>query len=282
NQYIYRFDVSSQYLYKPYKYSEVELSASAFYYFRNFWDVTFSVSSYPFAQHDYFELRTPGLFVKRPAEVTFGMNGSTDSRKRFYVGYGLGVATRPNRVDNGYNSLQLFFRYRFSDQFTMNVSWGREYESNQIGYAFARENNGDPILGYRDFTETATLLSGIYNFTPRLNVSLRARHYWNKVIYNSFYNVDAKGDHIPRSFLSGRDENYNGFNVDAFLTWDFRPGSRVILGYKNWLGDNYSVNGTLFNNYTDNLERTFRTSHGNELTLKVIYFLDYNQLRKKH
>jgi hypothetical protein len=77
------------------------------------------------------------------------------------------------------------------------------------------------------------------------------------------------------------DDNYNVFNIDAFFTWDFRLGSRVIFGWKNWLGDNEVISGALYTRYFKNLDQTFRASHGNELTLKVIYFLDYNQLRKK-
>ncbi|HUC82118.1 MAG TPA: DUF5916 domain-containing protein, partial [Flavisolibacter sp.] len=76
-----------------------------------------------------------------------------------------------------------------------------------------------------------------------------------------------------------QDENYNLFNVDAFLTWDFRLGSRIIVGYKNWVGNPYAVMSQ--NNYFRNLKEVFNTSHGNELTVKLIYFLDYNQLRKK-
>jgi hypothetical protein len=100
------------------------------------------------------------------------------------------------------------------------------------------------------------------------------------VQYKSFYNVAADGSHIERSFIDNLDENYNLFNVDAFLTWDFRLGSRIIAGYKNWLGDPYSVMSGA--NYLNNLKQTFRTAHGNEFTVKLIYFLDYNQLRRKH
>jgi len=31
----------------------------------------------------------------------------------------------------------------------------------------------------------------------------------------------------------------------------------------------------------NNLTQTFGESHGNELTVRFIYFLDYNQLRRK-
>ena len=137
------------------------------------------------------------------------------------------------------------------------------------------------MAGFRNYTDFQTILSGVYNFTPRMNLTLRARHYWNKVNYNNFFDVDNNGNLNPRAFVNNVDDNYNVFNIDAFFTWDFRLGSRVIFGWKNWLGDNEVINGALYTRYLKNLDQTFRASHGNELTVKVIYFLDYNQIRKK-
>ncbi|HEU4471739.1 MAG TPA: DUF5916 domain-containing protein [Flavisolibacter sp.] len=278
-QYRYGLDITSNWLYKPYRFSEVQLSAFAFWYFRNFWDVTLSVNSYPTWQRDFFDLRTPGMFLKRPSEVTFGLQGSTDSRKRLYVNWDFSYAVRSVK-DNGYNSYELGFRYRFNDKFTLSTGVFRQYEQNQRGYAFQRETNGSPIVGFRDFTETQALVTAAYNFKPRLNLTLRTRHYWNKVIYNSFYNTDLEGELTARPFISNRDENYNAFNLDAFLTWDFRLGSRVIVGWKNWLGDSFGVDGSKYSSYLRNLGQTLAISHGNELTVKLIYFLDYNQLKK--
>ena len=143
-----------------------------------------------------------------------------------------------------------------------------------------REPNGDPIIGYRRYLETVSVLNGIYNFTPQLNLSVRVRHYWNRVHYNKFFDVDDNGYAIPRGFISGQDENYNVFNLDAFFTWDFRPGSRVILGWKNWIGDSYGIDGAKYENYTRNLGQTLAISHGNEFTMRFIYYLDYNKLKR--
>ncbi len=79
------------------------------------------------------------------------------------------------------------------------------------------------------------------------------------------------------------DQNFNVFNVDAFYTWDFRPGSRVILGWKNWLGEEYLGASDPVRNrfYRRNFSRALNLPHSNEVTLRVIYFLDYNQLRRK-
>lgn len=76
-------------------------------------------------------------------------------------------------------------------------------------------------------------------------------------------------------------DNYNIFNLDAFFTWDFRLGSRIILGYKNWLPDQEALDGIIHPHHPDNLVRTFALRHTNEVTLKFIYFLDYNQLKRK-
>ena len=50
-----------------------------------------------------------------------------------------------------------------------------------------------------------------------------------------------KDNLLPSAFIPGQDENFNIFNLDAFLTWDFRLGSRFIVGYKNWLGEEEMV-----------------------------------------
>jgi hypothetical protein len=279
--YRYALSVNSFYLYKPYRFAEVNVAASAFWVFKNFWDVTLAVNSYPTWQNDYFELRTPGKYLRRPVEATFEMYGSTDSRKKWYFSYDAAFAIR-DAEDNGYNKFDFGFRYRFSDRFTLSADIFRQFESNQRGWAFLRESNGDPIVGFRDYTDFQTILSGIYNFTPRLNITTRARHYWNKVHYNSFYNVDDNGELTDRPFINNADDNYNAFNVDAFLTWDFRAGSRMVVGWKNWIGDFYAVNGNLHDEYYENLKQTLHSPHGNELTLKLIYFLDYNQLKKRN
>ena len=110
---------------------------------------------------------------------------------------------------------------------------------------------------------------------------MRARHYLSRVDFKRFANVDEEGNTVPRTGATTY-ENVNIFNLDAFLTWDFRLGSRLVLGYKNWLGEEevVALNGGK-NTYIRNLGKTFDLRHGNEFTIRFIYFLDYNQLRSK-
>jgi hypothetical protein len=77
------------------------------------------------------------------------------------------------------------------------------------------------------------------------------------------------------------DENVNFFNVDAFLSWDFKLGCNLTVGYKNWIGNNNAIDGLKYSRYLNNFRKAFDVSHGNEFTIKAIYFLDYNDLSKK-
>lgn len=279
-QYSYSLENRLSFLYKPYGYSSYDIIGRAFWIFKNFWDLSLETILSP-TKHDYFELRTDGRYLKYPFNYIFEMEGSTDSRKKLYTRFS-GIFARAPKFDNSYYGGGLGFRFRFSNKFTLDLQVDGHKETNNLGYAFRREINGEPIAGFRDVKEYETVLSGIYNFTSRLNLTLRARHYWNEVKYLSFHNVDFKGNLTNRPFIPNWDDNFNIFNLDAFLTWDFRLGSRLIVGYKNWLGDEEFVPFlSAKNNYLRNLGEIFDLRHGNELTMRFIYFLDYNQLRKK-
>ena len=130
-----------------------------------------------------------------------------------------------------------------------------------------------------------TVFSGIYNFTSRMNLSFRARHFWNRIRNTNFYDVTADGNWTERFDFNpaNYNSNYNAFNLDLFYTWDFRLGSRIIIGWKNWLGTDYEfyVNEKVYPNYLDNAGRIFTLPHGNEFTIRFIYFLNYQQLTGK-
>ncbi len=284
--YNYSFSVRYNFLYKPYVFTRLEPRLSAFWVFKNFWDVNLTAGILPNGENDYFELRTPGRFVKKPYYWFNILRGSSDSRKKLYYSYhyqwGWG---KGSGYPFSYYVASMGFRYRFGEKFTMELSSDRNVEYGQVGYVFANEINGEPIAGRRTYTDVNSILSGQYNFNSRLNLSFRGRHYWSHVDYRTFHNVDpSTGKLIPRAFSSNIDanENFNVFNLDAFLTWDFQLGSRIVLGWKNFLGDDEFIDGALHRKYLKNLSETFDLLHGNEVTVRFIYFLDYNQLKRKH
>lgn len=281
--YSYSVNTIYQRIYQPNQFYFGHFWINGSWTFKNFWDVQLNVGALP-TQRDYFVLGKPaqGLFVKRPAYGYVELSGGTDSRKKLYFSYdwlqGSFFHANPQK---SYHLYTLGLRYRFNNKTSVSIDHHEEAEQNYIINTYVKEPNGDPIIGFVNFKDIYTTLSGIHNFTPKLNLNFRLRHDWSSVPYNSFANVDSKGNAIPRPFLTGLDENVNFFNVDAFLSWDFKLGCNLTVGYKNWIGDTYSVDGLKYPAYLHNFSRVFNVPHGNELTVKFIYFLDYNQLRKK-
>lgn len=267
-------------MYEPNAFADVQLQGSGFWYLKNFWDVRVNIGSLFKNQHDYFVLNTPGRFVQRPAFTYFEIGGSTDSRKKWFINVDQLLIGTFNIANKDYYVIDLGFRYRFSNQLSMEISHRKEAETDYIVYN--GKIAGQPQIAFVDFTDQQTILSGIYHFAPRINLTARVRHYWSKVLYNSVGGVDPNGNAINLTTPPpDSDQNVNVFNVDAFFTWDFRLGSRLIIGYKNWLGEDEFINGTEHRSYLRNAGNLFRLRHANELTARFIYYLDYNQLRKK-
>ena len=279
------------YLYKPLEYQRTEVVALAEVTLRNFWTLGAEAGTFPRWWNDFFELQTPfNKFItprqklKRAPYYYLLLNGTTDNRRRLYITWNLGGA-EGRLPDNPFYNLSVESRYRFSDRFTLTAAYYRRHDHGQFGYAFMRdENTGAPILARRQYTDVTTVLSGIYNFTPRMNLTFRARHFWNRILNTNLYDVDDDGYWVERftTLPATANVNYNVFNLDAFYTWDFRLGSRIIVGWKNFLGPDYEsyIDGIAHNNYITNARKVLRIPHGNEFTVRFIYFIDYQQFSR--
>jgi hypothetical protein len=80
------------------------------------------------------------------------------------------------------------------------------------------------------------------------------------------------------SFRENVDQNVNFFNVDMVYTWQFAPGSFLNLVWKDAAFSSEDRNES---RYVRNLNNILDSDHNNNLSLKVIYFLDYLQLKKR-
>jgi Domain of unknown function (DUF5916)/Carbohydrate family 9 binding domain-like len=288
----YEIELEQSYLYSPFEHQKTEIRASAYGVFNNFWDLELEAAITPGWFNDFFELQTPENILSTPRQklrrspyYSFFVSGSTDTRKRLFVRWSIGGAEGPLPNDP-YYKIDGGIRFRFSDRLSMEVEYNRNYDNGQFGYAFFRDGiTNAPILARRQYADVTTLFSGIYNFTARMNLTFRARHFWNRLSNTNLYDVTTDGNWIERTDLrpSDYDINYNAFNLDVFYTWDFRLGSRIVVGWKNWLGRDYEnyINGMRYSKYLNNAQRVAATPHGNEITVRFIYFLDYMQFAGK-
>ena len=104
------------------------------------------------------------------------------------------------------------------------------------------------------------------------------------ISYNSFYNLLDNGrlEEIPFSGndLDGNsayDINYNAFTIDFQYRWIFSPGSELSLVWKNSIFiDDENVN----RNYLNNLQYSLTNGPLNSISIKLMYWLDYSQIKK--
>ena len=114
-----------------------------------------------------------------------------------------------------------------------------------------------------------------------MNANIRLRHNWAHLLNTNFYYLKDDGYWNEIPFIDGKNRNFNSFNIDMFYTWDFFWGSRITLAWKNAIGPNVSIDPNQATKYIDNLGEMFTNPHSNEVTLKVVYFLDYLKLKKR-
>ena len=285
---IHSYNVSfrNTYLYRPFKWSSVDISSSAFFLFKNFWDANIRLSTKPIGFYDFFEARTPGLKLNKFAYVFSGAGGSSDSRKKLFGGLFIGGA-KSKVKDDAYLTLRFNSRYRFSDKFQINANFERSVDKGQFGFSHRDtvstlvSGYNDPIIAFRTVKTNNIIVGGQYNFTRRMNATIRLRHNWTNIINRSFYKLKADGNWNDYPFAEGRNRNFNVFNLDMFYTWDFKWGSRLTFNWKNALGSNVYLNPYSNYNYSKNFVAVFNNPHSNEFSIKIVYYLDYLNVKRK-
>jgi hypothetical protein len=279
-QHRYSLTIQNRHLYNPFSWSEFKVSGNAFFWFKNFWDVSIVSEAVPFWTRDFFEPRVPGRVFRGVPYWYVGINGSSDSRKPWYLSWNIGGAESPVR-DDPYWTGNLGFRYRFSPRLQSSINFEIEQDRGNRGFAFFDAQTREPVFVSRNIKQNTLVWNGQYNFTPRMNLTIRLRHYWSYVNNRRFFRLLDDGWLAERPFINNTNRNFNTFNIDMFYTWDFIWGSRLTLAWKNALGSNVFLDPLRFKTYTRNFAEMFRSPHSNEISLKVVYFLDYLHLQRR-
>lgn len=191
-----------------------------------------------------------------------------------YTGTG-GVFKRKN-IDYNVNA-----KYRFSSKFSVDYSVYLSSSKNQAGWAANIGENRDTIIfSRRNVNNVENVVNIKYNFTNRMGLTLRTRHYWSKVNPQQFYELDVYGKlQAPTNvFTQNVKQNYNYLSVDMVYNWQFAQGSFFSIVWKD-IGE--SFNRQFEKNYVKNLGNTIEGNQFNSLSVRVIYFLDYLTLKNR-
>jgi hypothetical protein len=276
----FKLSFNNAYLYKPFAWTSFQINSSAFFLFKNFWDLSLSFQSSPTWNKDYFVHTNvyTGYFLRRTPYYFLSTSGSSDSRKKLYFNWTLGGAEYP-LPDDPYWTTTIGLRYRFNNKLQISGSMNIEQDRGNWGWAFITNPNGSPVIARRNVKRNTAVLSGQYNFTSRMNINIRMRHYWSLLQNTNFYNLKSDGYWNEIAFIPNQNVNFNTFNVDMFYTWDFLLGSRLTIAWKNALGSNVMIDPYTNVKYFKTLGKVIDNPHSNEITVKVVYYLDYLKLK---
>ena len=174
--------------------------------------------------------------------------------------------------------INLSNQYRFNNKLTIGVTNFLEFVHNNAGYAFITSNGDDVVFGLRNRHTAENIVNLKYNFTNRMGITLRARHYWSKVAYTRFFTLSEDGSLKNTSGVNQNpDNNVNYFNIDLLYVWQFAQGSFINISWKN-AADAYDQSVTY--RYYQNLRNILGASPQNNFSIKFIYYFDCLTLKK--
>jgi len=266
-------------LYNPRVFTSSSLGFSSFITLNNNWLVNLRADYSPGGEDDYFEPRVSGRFFHRPEDLNLNLWIDTDRSKKYQFNVRSSVTKIWSEYDQKAFSVSIDQQVTLSTRLTLGFDVEYSSRLNSIGYVTYSSATDEIVFGKRDNnTFTSTIESG-YIFTADSYLSFRLRHYWSRADYNgTYFNLLEDGGLAPLTYTGNPDYNYNAFNIDMVYTWRFAPGSELTVVWKNEI---YSGGQVIFYDYIENIRDMFQSAALNSLSLKILYYLDYQSLRKR-
>lgn len=227
--------------------------------------------------YDYWEPRVAGRYYIYPKIYAAVAGLSSDYRKTFACDVEFDYV---RLVAQNYSDYTVYVRplVRVNDKFSFNHSISLDISKNNIGFANT-DNIGNIIFANRDIQTIENNFNGKYIFKNDLSLSIWLRHYWSTGTYDKYYILESNGLLNPNtSYNLNNDFNFNSFNIDLAFSWQFAPGSSLSIMWKNVI---LSEDQVMIHNFLDNIHKTFETPQTNSISIKMLYYLDYQYLQKK-
>ena len=223
------------------------------------------------SQNDFYEPRVLGSFFRRGNSALLGMWTESNSAKKYYIQTETFFRKYFNFYDLFAVDLSLNQTYRFNSKFSLNhgISFMPRY--NSVGFTTFSEDL--PLFAKRDVKTIENTLFLKYNFTNKMGLTFRTRHYNSKVDNKAFFRLDTQGElNTTKSNDNQYHRNVNYFNVDMVYTWQFAPGSFLNVVWKDAA---VTDDALISDSYLTSLKSTVSSDQNNNFSVKVIYFIDY-------
>ncbi len=227
-------------------------------------------------QYNFYEPRVQGRYFKQNPVYSLNSWFSSDYRKKFAIDVRSTYAKRYT-LNNELAQVTISPRYRFSDKFSVIYALNFSKLINDKGWV-ANLNDGSIIFGDRNVKTVTNTLTGNLSFNIKSTLGLSFRHYWSPVTYDTnFFELNNDGTLNPSSYIATHNINYNIWNLDLNYSWEFAPGSQLVFLYRNSI---FNEDQLAHLNFKKNLDNLFTEPVNNNFSVKFIYYLDYNNVKK--
>ncbi len=262
-------------LYKPLLYSRLELAWNLKLLFKSLNYIKFYVSATPIEKYDYFEPRVKGWKAKEPTAGYTGIDYSSDFRKRlaFFTNIGYWKTSKYGKSSEYFTFSPT---YRINDKLSFNYQLITSFLQNAIGYVDKNSANDSIFFGRRNISNIENIGNIKFSLSNKSLLNLRIRHYWSNVNYQSYYLLQRSGNFQDATVNKNYNTNVSTLNGDLSYTWRFLPGSELSLVWKRYF---YFYNNDVSSNYLDNLKNVFAHPQLNSISLKIIYYIDYQTIK---
>jgi hypothetical protein len=264
-------------LYHPNRFAKMEIYWKTQAVFRNYNSLALEWSLTPVPKYDYYEPRVEGWKYKEPTDYWMRLSYNTDHRKALALDSKIAF-WQGTTFDKSSYWLELQPQWRVNDKLVFNHHFYYEKNLNSLGYAAQSEDASDIFFVNRDINTLINTFESHWIFNQRASIRIRARHYWSEVEYKECYLLNRNGSMNSNTDYENKNHiNYNAFNVDLTYSWEFAPGSELSVVWKNSIDtQNQNINF----NYFDNLNRTLKSTQNNSLSLRILYYIDYQRIIK--
>lgn len=262
-------------LHEPRKFSSFGIGYNTHTTFRNHFSAGMNFNITPMRAYDHYESNVEGRRVTYPKSWHSGFWISSDYRKTVAIDFNMGLWRAIDMERNGYWG-GISPRWRVNDKVLLIYRTSYSFDHNDVGYI---DNPDDETIyfGARNRQTYNNVINANYVFNNKSSLSLRIRHYWSRVKYNYFYLLAENGDlNQTTDYTENEDINYNAFNIDMVYTWNFAPGSELLIVWKNGINTDQEA---LIDGYFDDLRHTLRADQNNTFSIKILYYLDYLQVK---
>jgi len=231
--------------------------------------------------NDFYEPRVAGRMYQAPEDMNYGIFYNNNPSARF--SWGGNYFYRKYYSHGGYgHDIVAFYTLRVNDHFSFGQNVSYMPRINNTGYSTVDSASNNPIFALRNVHTLENIFNIKYTFNDVMGLTFRLRHYWSKLNVLQYYDLNQDGSLGPLTsnhFNTDNNMNYNDWNIDMLYVWEISPGSELSFDWKNAsLIDNDQARQGYFQNF----ENTLHVPKNNNLSLKILYYIDYQSLVRKH